>query len=1146
MLFEVFRYELTSQLRRVSAAIYAIALAALTLLAASTFLDNARTDGALLNSPLMTAACTVMLTMFGLLVTAAIAGEAATRDAQARMEPLLYATPLRKRAYIGGRFLAAFAIGALLLAIGPLTLLLGTFLPGIEPSYLGPIRPLAYLQAYALTALPNAFIITALLFSLVMLTRRAMIAYLGAALLFINTMVQDEVVAGALKRWDLAKLFDPFAFMIVRAQWRSLTPQQRNTFALDVDEAMLVNRLLWIATSLAALTLVHLRLRMAHDAPSSGRRRKILDAPIDSSITLTMPRIRGHFDAITRIRQTLAIALDAYRAMLFSRAALLLPLIAVFLTFVGPEMLEVGLGTPGRLSTGRLATALTTFPAMSMAIGALIAFFAGQLIWRERDARQGEITGVTPVPEIVTLGGKFLALLLLILTILGVVMATGIATQIGFGYADVEPLLWLQLLGIRFADYVLFALLAMTLHVAITQKHVAMALAFLVWLFPMYAGELGLEHPLLVFGSAPPLAYLEMTGFGAVGPWLVAKLYWLGWAMLFALLALRRFAMTPVALAIILGAGGVAFYETNVAREYLTDNEAAERAAEYERCYARYANVPQPALASTRLLVELHPREQRADVRGTYRLENRGARSIDAIHVVTHRTIPLSAVTFDRGARATVIDAKLGYRIYELARPLAPGETLSMSFEVRMRGFAGFIEHRPDDTGRSWLPSIGYRRGVELDNAGDRRAHGLAARPAHPRLEDVAARQDTRGVERIHLETIIGTDAEEIAIAPGALRRSWSEGARRYFHYATDAPIRNGFPILSARYAVHRSRWKDVDVEVVHHPEHAWNAERIARAARATLEVLSRELGPYPHKQLRLVEFPESDLRLTGHPGTVIFSETFAFTHPEEDERKMDFPFAVIAHEVAHQWWGNQVVPARVEGAPVLSESLAWYSAMLVVEETHGREERDQILDVMRESYLTPGSTPTVPLLRAVDRMSAYRSGPFALYSLREAIGKERVNLALRNLVAKFGAGTPPYPTTLDLYRELHDVTPVASQSMLHDLFAEITFWDFRMRSMRAEPIAGGRYRVTFDLEAYKVRAGNGPREQRVPLGEAVEIAVFGETRKDRLHLASHRLRDGAQTIVIEVEKRPEFADIDPHNKLLERYRNDNWKAVSP
>ena len=88
---------------------------------------------------------TVIGGLIWLVMGAAIAGEAAARDVQMRMHPLTYTTPVTKLNYLGGRFLAAFAVNSLLLLSLPLGVLLSFYLPGMDQEELLPFRPWAYL-----------------------------------------------------------------------------------------------------------------------------------------------------------------------------------------------------------------------------------------------------------------------------------------------------------------------------------------------------------------------------------------------------------------------------------------------------------------------------------------------------------------------------------------------------------------------------------------------------------------------------------------------------------------------------------------------------------------------------------------------------------------------------------------------------------------------------------------------------------------------------------------------------------------------------------------------------------------------------------------------------------------------------------------
>ena len=100
------------------------------------------------------------------------------------MHPLIYTSPVSKAEYLGGRFLAAFVLNALILLAVQVGSLLAAHAPGVDPEIIGPFRPAAYLAAYGLIALPNAFIATAVQFSVALLSGRPMASYAGSMGLF--------------------------------------------------------------------------------------------------------------------------------------------------------------------------------------------------------------------------------------------------------------------------------------------------------------------------------------------------------------------------------------------------------------------------------------------------------------------------------------------------------------------------------------------------------------------------------------------------------------------------------------------------------------------------------------------------------------------------------------------------------------------------------------------------------------------------------------------------------------------------------------------------------------------------------------------------------------------------------------------------
>ncbi|HEX8326688.1 MAG TPA: M1 family aminopeptidase, partial [Hymenobacter sp.] len=422
-------------------------------------------------------------------------------------------------------------------------------------------------------------------------------------------------------------------------------------------------------------------------------------------------------------------------------------------------------------------------------------------------------------------------------------------------------------------------------------------------------------------------------------------------------------------------------------------------------------------------------------------------------------------------------------------------------------------------------------------------------------LYDVAARRYAPFPEQIRFAATVGTDAGQTVVAPGTLRRAWTKAGRRYFHYATDAPIRNEYAFFSADYAVHEGNWhspsagpgQEVAIQIFYPPGLTENPARMVRSAQASLDYYTKQFGPYPHRQLRFVTHPSYAFGHHAAPIDITAEEGFFLLNPKADKRGFDLVTAVVAHEVAHQWWGNQLKQAYVEGAGLITESLAWYSAMGVLEDKYGAEHLKRLLSFLREENETPRTRAALPLLQADDFYQNYRKGPFALYALSQYIGRDRVNGALRNLLAQHRPGTLPHPTSLDLYRELRKATPDTLQPLLHDLFKANTFWELATETATAKQLKGGAWQVTLTLQASKLVVDSAGTETKRPMSEWVEIGAFaaatGEAGK-QLYLQKHLIKSGQQTLVLTLPDRPAKVGFDPRNLLIDWELEDNAKAV--
>ena len=754
------------------------------------------------------------------------------------------------------------------------------------------------------------------------------------------------------------------------------------------------------------------------------------------------------------------------------------------------------------------------------------------------------------------------------------------------GYHRYEPLVYLKLLfGIKLVDYVLLAALAMTVHVIVNNKYIGHLVVVLYFASTMVSGLIGLQNQMLIYGSDPGWTWTDLNGLSPFVEGLVwFKLYWAAWALLLSVLAsvfwvrgrehgvARRLTLArqrlhgpalraaAIAVTLVLTLGGFVFYNTHVLNTYESEDDVLERLAEYERRYKRYEDAPRPSLAAVKLNVELHQREGGAEIRGTYRLVNRTTHPIDSVHVLLSPNVQTRTIGLDRTARVAVDDSVLYYRIYVLERQLAPGDSLAMNFEVAFHPSGFRNAGAPTDVtsngtfieGGTWLPRLGYLAGREIMDPDERRKHGLPLRKLEFSAGDVEARG--RGVELTDIETVIGTDPQEIAITPGSLVREWNENGRRYFHYRTDEPTRFSGTILSARYAVKEDKWNGIPLRLYYHPSHDINADRMMRSMRSSLAYYSEQFGPYQFRELRVVEIPRYQALARAHPHTIVFSEGSAFL-TRVDSGQVDRTFFVVAHETAHQWWGGQVIPASAPGGAMVSETLAQYSSMMVFEKEYGPELTRDFYNYNLDFYLTSRTVFTnreVPLLDvAGQKYVHYFKGAVAMYTLRDRLGADAVNGALRRFREKYAGADAPPATSRALYAELQAATPDSLRPLLSDLFEHITLWDVRTDSVRAEPDGAGAWRVTLHVDASKARADSIGRQTPVPMDDLVEVGVFAgdagteDGPGEPLYLQQHRIRSGTRTITVTVPRRPTRAGLDPYRKLIERERDDNVAEVA-
>src|SRR5262249_37075134 len=188
----------------------------------------------------------------------------------------------------------------------------------------------------------------------------------------------------------------------------------------------------------------------------------------------------------------------------------------------------------------------------------------------------------------------------------------------------------------------------------------------------------------------------------------------------------------------------------------------------------------------------------------------------------------------------------------------------------------------------------------------------------------------------------------------------------------------------------------DVDLAVLYQRGHEYNVERMLAYMKDSLALFSEKFSPYQFAQARIVEFPY-DRMAESFANTIPYSENIGFIQDFTDPQKIDFASYVTAHEIAHQWWGHQLVPADQQGAAMLTETLAQYSALLAMENIYGRNQVRRFLKYELDEYLRARggeALEELPLARVEPEQKYvyYQKGSLAMYWAKEVLGEDVID----------------------------------------------------------------------------------------------------------------------------------------------------------
>ncbi len=1140
------------------------------------------------NSPHTITQLIAVFSLLSLLISTAFFNNAALRDFKHNFNEILFTSPINKFGYYFGRF-----TGALVLSTIPVTGVYLGFLVGaeigplsgqIDAERIGPFYFETLLNGYLLFILPNMFFAGAIIFAMAAKWKNTIISFLGTIVIIVVNSVAGTLTSD-LDNETLGALLDMFGTDAFSIDTKYLTPSEKNTQSASFSGLLLLNRIIWVIVGSVILAFSYLSFSFI-DKNKKVKKLKDKEKKIISEKILVKPDTIGVFNSSGTIKQFFSFFAINFYSIIKSNLFKILFVISAVILIVSLWGGFEYFGLQSYPVTYKMIDVINGITGLFVLI--ILVFFSGELVWRDRDSYINEVIDGTPHASIISLTAKTLSLICVGIALNFFFIIASILYQLANGYTNIE-------LGVYFKDfifsalpmYIIWSLIFVFLQVALNSKYIAYFVSILfLFLLDILMLIFEFQSNMINLGSSPSYLYSDMNGFGSAlssSNWF--NLYWILFGILILILAgliwvrgvtfgfknrlksakkhlTPKYALGLSLISILwIGTASFVYYNTKVLNTYESSDKIEEGQIRYEKEFKKYEGIPQPKITYAKYVVDIFPEKRDLLAKSGLILTNETDQTIDSLHLIIDDSWNMKIHL--KNAKLVFEDKDLDYLIYKLDKPLAPKQKMKMVVEASYisKGF----ENRAGNTSIarngtfinnfSILPSIGYSDSYELGDKQKRKKNDLPEKERMPKLQEDCDRACNNNYlsngmsDWINVETIISTSNDQIAIAPGTLLKEWSKNNRNYYHYKVDHPSQNFFNFMSARYEVARKKWNGIDIEVYYDKSHKYNVDMMTDAVEKSLKYYINNFGPYYHKQARIVEFPRYSTFAQAFPGTMPYSESFGFIVDLEDEDDNNVIDAVIAHEMAHQWWAHQVVGASMQGATMFSESFAEYSSLMVMKHSVNDDiKMKNFLKYDYDRYLTGRSfeqEKELPLYKVENQQYIhYGKGSVLLYALQDYIGENKVNNAMQSFLKEYRYAKPPYPTSLDFLRHIDMQVPDSLKYLITDWFKEITLYDYRLKEANYTKLSNGKYEVSMDIEAYKIKADTIGKETKVDFDDWVDIGVYADAdEKELMFYKRVKFNKNEMNFKFKVDSLPVKTAIDPRRMLIERQISDNVKT---
>jgi aminopeptidase N len=342
-----------------------------------------------------------------------------------------------------------------------------------------------------------------------------------------------------------------------------------------------------------------------------------------------------------------------------------------------------------------------------------------------------------------------------------------------------------------------------------------------------------------------------------------------------------------------------------------------------------------------------------------------------------------------------------------------------------------------------------------------------------------------------------------------------ADGTRRT-HWKQSVPISTWLNALGvARFTSRTFAYVDgIALQTwVNHQEREEGIATFEVPVRQAYDFYTSHIGPYSYEKLANVEASGMGGGME-HASAIFYGERSVSMEPAT---------GLVAHEIAHQWWGNSVTESDWNDV-WLSEGFATYFTLLTTEHYRGRDAFVAGLQRNRTSiFAAEERRPEAAVIHPnLDDMSGifnglqYTKGGWVLHVLRGQIGTDTFWEGIREYYARYQNGTA---STDDLQQVMEEVSGQELQ----------WFFDQWLRRAGSSPMIEGTWEQGAGSERLVLELTQTQPGDAYRVGLDIGITgPDGAVRVERVEMTTK-----SQQFAIGVEGRVTAVELDPNTWLL-------------